>query len=62
MTDEIMAHFVLSGSAEGIAHRVAQVARAHHPASIGLCLRTSGRAETIGHSIAALAIAKKELG
>jgi 5,10-methylenetetrahydromethanopterin reductase len=61
VTDEIMAHFVLSGSAEDIAHRVAQVARTHQPASIGLCLRTSGRAETIGHSIAALAIAKKEL-
>ena len=61
VTGEVMAHFVLSGSPEEVAGRIVDVARTYQPASLGLCLRTSGRAETIGQSIAALAIAKKEL-
>jgi 5,10-methylenetetrahydromethanopterin reductase len=61
VTDEIMAHFVLSGSHKEIAARIAEAARTYQPASVGLCLRTSSQPETIGHCIAALTIAKREL-
>lgn len=61
VTDEVMAHFVLSGSQKEIAARIAAAARTYQPASVGLCLRTSSQAETIGHSIAALTIAKRQL-
>ena len=61
VTDEVMAHFVLSGSFEEVVRRIAQIARTYQPASIGLCLRTSNRSETIEHSVAVLALAKKEL-
>lgn len=61
VTDEVVDHLVLVGNRRRVVRRICEIARAHQPASIGICLRTSTRPKVIEECGAVLAAARREL-
>jgi 5,10-methylenetetrahydromethanopterin reductase len=61
VTDEVVDHLVLFGNRRRVVRRICEIARAHQPASIGICLRTSTRPKVIEECGAVLAAARREL-